>query len=93
MKTYLITYDLRKTGQNYDGLIRAIELYPNRHPMQSTWFIKTDASAEAVFNHLKAFVDPNDSIFISEVTANKQGWIPKEIWAFIESPLAALLRK
>lgn len=80
---YLVTYDLRKSGQNYDGLIDAIKSYSCVHPMQSVWFIKTSASAKSINDKLKPYIDSNDSLFITEITNNKQGWLSQIYWDFI----------
>ena len=46
MKSYLIGYDLNKTGQDYKTLIEQIkELGSWWHHLDSTWIIKSDLTA------------------------------------------------
>jgi len=82
---YLVTYDLNKTGQDYDGLYKAIKSYPYVHPMQSVWFIKTAQSASQISKNLMRHIDNNDSLFICEVTQNRDGWMDKGAWTFLGS--------
>lgn len=81
---YLVTYDLKRSGQNYDGLINAIEAYPHKHIMQSVWFIKSSLPAGEIFNHLGGQIDNNDSLLIIEVSSNRAGWIQQVYWDFLK---------
>ena len=82
---YIITYDLNKIGQNYEEIIKAIKNYRWAHPLESTWFVKTDKSAEAIYADLKRYIDENDRLFIAELGANRQGWLAKTDWDFLNS--------
>lgn len=71
MAKYLITYDLNKPGQDYSGLYAAIQglgLY--KHPLDSTWFVKTSKTGENIRDALKQKIDGNDKLFVTEVS----GW-------------------
>ncbi|RHH25996.1 hypothetical protein DW219_00115 [Desulfovibrio sp. AM18-2] len=68
MKTYIITYDLNRPGQNYDSLIEAIKSYRLWAKIQkSTWAIKTTSSAIEVRDALCRHIDSNDSLFVGEI--------------------------
>ncbi|GAB1444369.1 hypothetical protein MASR2M39_32270 [Ignavibacteriales bacterium] len=82
---YLITYDLNKPGQNYNELYAAIRSYRNYHPLESVWFIKSNATATAIFNALHPHIDKNDTLFVCEITSNRSGWIPKDAWTFLDN--------
>ena len=72
MATYLIGYDLRKPGRNYDSLYQAIESYTNwAHLLGSEWAIVTDKPAEDVRNHLLKHIDANDGLTV--ITARAPG--------------------
>ena len=80
---YIVTYDLNRAGQNYDGLINAIKQYPCVHPMQSVWFIESRQDSRSIYNHLKQHIDNNDYLFVSEITTNHIGWLPTDACDFI----------
>lgn len=82
---YLVTYDLNKSGQNYDGLITAIKKYPYYKPMLSTWFIKSSSSADAISKDLQRHIDSNDRLFVSEILSNHHGYLDKDAWDFLNS--------
>ena len=68
MTKYLITYDLNKPGQDYAGLYDAIKaLGEYKHPLDSTWFVKSSKTAASIRDLLKAKIDHNDKLFITEV--------------------------
>lgn len=81
---YIVTYDLRKAGQNYDGLTAALNKYPSARPMQSTWFIESTSMAGTIYSDLSQYIDKNDRLFVSEINNNRDGWLsPKDI-AFLK---------
>lgn len=85
MKTnYCITYDLNKPGQDYDDLIEAIKSYDYIKVMKSTWFIKTTLTSTQIREHLMKHMDKNDSLFICEITSNRDGWLAKEVWEWLK---------
>ncbi len=85
MTNFIITYDLNQSGQNYTDLINKIKTFSNVHAMQSVWFIKSNQGASDIFNQLKVYIDDNDYLFVSEVNNNRQGWMKKEVWNFLDS--------
>jgi len=65
MKSYLITYDLLKPGQNYDELYEAIKKLGNWwHCLQSVWIIKTDSTAIQIRDALQSYCDSNDKLLV-----------------------------
>lgn len=85
MKKYSVSYDLNKDNKNYDGLYSAIQSYPAMRALDSTWFIKTDSSASDIYKHLSSEIDKDDSIFISEINSNRQGYLSEKIWNWLKS--------
>jgi hypothetical protein len=76
---YLLTYDLRAPGKNYDSLYKALASYPDRYHSEtlgSVWFIRGSypLSAATIFDHIKQHIDTNDRLFVTAVTDNK-GWM------------------
>ena len=87
-KTFLVTYDLKRPGQNYSDLYDAIKSEGDwQHPLESTWVVKTDnlVLANTIYEHLRPCIDENDSLFIVEITAqDRQGWLAKSFWEWLK---------
>jgi hypothetical protein len=67
MKSYLITYDLIKEGQNYESVIESIKsISPDNwwHCLLSTWIVKSDLTAGDILSIIRPNMDDNDKIFI-----------------------------
>jgi hypothetical protein len=76
---YSISYDLKKPGQDYEDLYKAIKgLGSNCHPLLSTWLVDCKLTPRNVYDSLSPYLDKNDLIFISAVTkSNYYGLLPK----------------
>lgn len=75
---YLITYDLSLPGQKYEALTDRIKELAGKdclHIMQSVWIIKSSSSAEEILKCLNADFDLNDSMFVSELKNNCDGFL------------------
>lgn len=80
----LISYDLKRPGQMYQGLYTAIQSYGLWwHYLDSVWLIETTQTPEQVFNHLVPYLDGNDTIFITQITQNGWGKLPQEAWNWL----------
>lgn len=79
---YVISYDLNKSGKNYDGVYEAIKKASVYwlHPLDSTWIIKSNFTANQISDAIKAETDPDDSWIVIEAKNNKQGWLAKDAW-------------
>ena len=82
---YLISYDLNKSGQNYDKLYDAIKKCSASwwHYLDSTWLIDTSHSALEIRETIRKCVDANDSFIVIEVTRNYGGLLPEKAWDWI----------
>lgn len=72
METYLITYDLRRPGQNYPGLHEAIRHLSNGywwHHLDSTWLIRSPRSAADIRDAILRVIDSTDGLLVSRVGA------------------------
>lgn len=71
MAKYLVTYDLVGTdanSENYKRLIAAIYAYTNVVKVQySVWLLKSNGSAEAVFNDLWRYMHSSDRLYVTPV--------------------------
>lgn len=89
---YLITYDLNRPGQNYDGLYKAIKkLGAWWHYLDSTWLVDTNLSSDQIYARIKPHVDDNDHFLIIKVTRDYTGWLPKKAWEWIKQRVGAAL--
>ncbi|RYG04578.1 MAG: SinR family protein [Chitinophagaceae bacterium] len=70
MKTFLIGYDLNKSGQDYEELIDAIKKlsWTWWHHLNSTWIIKSNSTATAIRDILAAHIDGNDELLVVSLT-------------------------
>lgn len=69
MKSYLIGYDLNKSGQDYTTLIEKIKTLGSWwHCLDSTWIIKSDSTAAAIRDILKPLIDSNDELLVVALT-------------------------
>lgn len=67
-RKFLITYDLKKPGQNYPKLFEQIKRLGNAfHCMQNTWLLKSDMSSMEILRHLENQVDGGDSVFVVQI--------------------------
>jgi hypothetical protein len=83
MATYIISYDLRKPGQNYEQLYEAIKSYGTWAKInESLWAIVTTSNATQVRDKLLAHIDSNDRLFVikSGVEAAWKNSICKNEW-------------
>lgn len=82
----LISYDLRRPGQNYTQLYEAIKSYEWWwHHLESTWIIQTDQQPGDVYSHLANYIDRNDHILVVQLTRNFQGWLPQQAWDWLNA--------
>jgi hypothetical protein len=83
---YLITYDLNKTGQNYNGLYEAIKKLGSWwHYLDSNWLVETDFNAAQISNLLNAQIDQNDSLLVIRVLKDYNGWLTQDAWDWINN--------
>ncbi len=86
-KMKLVTYDLNTPGQDYRVIHEAIKsLGEWCKPMESTWLINTNLSANQISERLRQCLDQNDRLLIVEIdpsTAN--GWLSKDVWEWIQT--------
>jgi hypothetical protein len=67
MRSYILSYDLRKPGRNYENLIAAIQKYAQwAKPLESVWIIKANQTASEVRDNLSQHLDPNDGLIVVE---------------------------
>ena len=83
-RIYNISYDLNKTGKDYQGLYKELKnTYEWNHPLDSTWLLFTAESPNQIWDRVRSHIDKDDNILIAEITTNYSGWLPKDVWTWI----------
>ncbi|HEI8067660.1 TPA: hypothetical protein SLA09_000215 [Staphylococcus aureus] len=85
-KPYMLTYDLNSPGQKYEELINVIKKeISNGHCnyWKSSFLFRSSLSTSEMIEKLKPYLDSGDKLFVTEIVNNKQGWLTKEQWDFI----------
>ncbi len=87
---YLVSYDLRKPKQNYEGLFEELKRSPGWwHYLDSTWLISTSETAYQVYHRLAIHVNESDSLLVIRVSRDWTGWLPKEAWDWLDKHVEA----
>lgn len=68
MRTYYVSYDLDKPGQDYTDLTGAIRTIGGVRILLSDWLVKGSFSAVQLRDYLTQFLDSNDRLFVAELT-------------------------
>lgn len=85
-KAYSITYDLKAPGRDYSGMYKAIKSTGTWwHYLESTWLVATDESPSQIGEKLRRHIDQNDRLLIIEIRNNKDGWLSKDAWDWINT--------
>lgn len=88
---YMITYDLNKEGQDYENVIQAIKDASTGiwcSFWKSSFLIKSNLkTADEVTDKIIPYLDSNDKLLVIEVKNNKQGWLSKEQWNYINDSI------
>ena len=65
MTCYIISYDLRAPGRNYEQLYAAIRAYEKwAHVNESMWAVVTEKNAVEIRDDLCRYLDSNDRLFV-----------------------------
>lgn len=69
MRTYLIAYDLANPTINKHAVAQSIMAVGERwaRPLESTWYVTSDTTEEAIAERLSALLDNDDGLLIQSV--------------------------
>ena len=80
MSVILITYDLNSPGQNYEKLVGKIKKFDAWARLsESSYAVRTDLAPTRIFEILKPYVDPNDQIYLINLTRPFAGQGSEEV--------------
>lgn len=68
MPSYMVSYDLRAPGRNYQPLYDALTNAKAVKALQSLWFLDDPKPSTQVRDILRGLVDANDGILVIEIT-------------------------
>lgn len=76
MSVFIVSYDLRKQGQDYSWLINRIKQYSGYAKLlESLWVVNVGTWwALEIANDLKQYIDSNDGLFVSKATRDS-AWV------------------
>ena len=89
MASFVVSYDLKKPGRNYDDLYDAIkEISGNwAHVMDSTWVVTSDKeNSSSIRDKLNKAMDSNDVLFVAKLTG-------ETAWAGLSEKLSGWLKE
>ena len=84
---YIISYDLKNPGQNYEKLLKRIKAYPLWARLGgSAYLIGTPATASDIRNYLIQVLDYNDQLFVGSAPA-PSAWhgLPEDVSNWIRT--------
>lgn len=82
----MLTYDLNSPGQKYEKLRNVImEEISNSYCTfwKSSFLFRSSLTPNVMIEKLQPYLDKDDTLFVTEIVNNKQGWLSKNQWDFI----------
>ena len=89
MNAFLVTYDLLKAGQNYAGLISALESANAVRIQQSAWVVRSSHTADGLYRVLNPLLDSNDKLFVAQLSKGGVQW--RSLGAAVDAKLNAMI--
>lgn len=69
-KLYLVSYDLRIPGRNYQPLWDELNRLGAVRVLASQWVVRNQASAYDLVVHFTKYIDANDKMVVNELNSN-----------------------
>jgi hypothetical protein len=86
---HMVSYDLngRERPSSYTAVKQVIErkAIDFRRPLYSQWFVQTNESPDAWQQALLSVMDDGDKLFVCQVRQPYQGWLPEEVWNWLNA--------
>lgn len=82
----MLTYDLNAPGQKYEELRNVITKEISNgycSYWKSSFLFRSSLTPLEMINKLEIYLDKGDKLFVTEIVNNKQGWLDKKQWNFI----------
>ena len=86
MTRYIITYDLRAPGRNYDALYKRIKSFGTwARITESSWAIVSDKKETAVRDYLLKALDSNDWLLVGPLGSSAWYGLPKDVSDWLQT--------
>lgn len=80
MAVYMISYDLKNPGQNYEELYEKIKSLSHwAYALQSAWMVDVNMTAQSVFEYLRPCIDASDYLIVTEIKGAWWGILNSEV--------------
>lgn len=92
MRNLLVTYNLDGANRSYADVEKAIRglgsTWHNRATLDSVWFARSNLTAQQAYGQIApSFDSTRDYWFVVDITnQSRQGWMPKDLWEFLNAP-------
>jgi hypothetical protein len=70
LAVYLVTYDLKNPGRNYQPVYDYLKRFTYCKGLESVWLVQTSLSASTIRDNLINLIDANDVIFVVQITSS-----------------------
>ena len=84
-RAYLLIYDheVGTREEVREFLDEQPEILHWRHDLPNTFYLISDQSAKGLYEIFQNFNREHGGFLISEVGSNRQGWLPRKTWTFL----------
>lgn len=79
MSVLLVTYDLKKPGQDYTDFLAIIRKYTFARLSESCYAVITNETPQGVYNNLTPHMDKNDQLYVVTLQSPYWGQGPKDV--------------
>jgi hypothetical protein len=87
MAALLVTYDLKKPGQDYKDFYATIKSYGWARLSESSYAIATTEAPKAIMDKLLPYVDKNDTLFVMTLGQGWHGLGSQEVYDWLKRNL------
>lgn len=88
MSVYLISYDLKVPGKDYNDLYKEIKSLGDWcHLLESEWFVDTTQTADEIKTTLRKKMDNNDLILVNKMNKDYSGWLSQTVLDWLDKHL------
>lgn len=67
MSVYIVSYDLRAPGRDYDTLYQRLQTYTHCKALESVWLLDTPRTAAEIRDNLRPVMDGNDLLLVAKL--------------------------
>lgn len=74
MTLYVVSYDLRVPGRNYDTLYTVLTQLGGSRILASQWLVRSGSTSVELRDHLRQYIDQNDRLLVTSIEQNWAGF-------------------